>query len=96
MKPLFVPLHTEHFEDFKSGSKTIEWRIYGARWNERTCTPGRPVTLSKGYGKKDRLNGIVLSIVKHQIDDPDHVFNRVFGERAKGKTAASIAIRVLP
>jgi hypothetical protein len=96
MKALFIPLNTEPYEAFKAGSKTIEWRIYGARWNERTCTPGRPVILSKGYGKKHRLAGVVEGLSWYPITDPDHDFNRVFGEKAKGKTAAAIHIRVLP
>lgn len=32
-------------------------RLYGPRWNERTCYIGRPVTLSKGYGTKNRIYG---------------------------------------
>lgn len=48
-KPLFVPLKTEWFCAFKSGSKTTEYRLYGPRWNERTCVKGRAVTLSHGY-----------------------------------------------
>jgi hypothetical protein len=96
MKPFFIPLHTEHFEAFKNGSKTIEFRIYGARWNERTCTVGRVVTLSKGYGKKHRISGVVEGFDWYPINDPAHDFNRVFGEKAKGKTAAIIHIRVLP
>ena len=59
MKDLFIPLKTEHFLDFKRGIKTFELRPYGARWNEKTCYVGRGVTLSKGYGKHNRLYGVV-------------------------------------
>jgi len=58
-KPLFIPLKTEYFEAFKAGTKTFEYRRYGPRWNERTCPVGRPVVLSKGYGKQHRLTGVV-------------------------------------
>ncbi|WP_456511634.1 hypothetical protein [Azospirillum argentinense] len=58
-KALFVPLKTEHFEAFAAGRKPEEYRPYGARWNERTCWPGRRVTLSHGYGKRRRLHGTV-------------------------------------
>src|SRR5690554_5605178 len=58
-KPLFVPLKTEYFEQFKSGEKRDELRLYGKRWNEETCTPGRQVILSKGYGKHERLKGVI-------------------------------------
>lgn len=58
-KPLFVPLKAEYYRDFASGLKTVEYRLYGPRWNERTCRPGRAVTLSLGYGKRERLRGVV-------------------------------------
>jgi ASC-1-like (ASCH) protein len=94
MKPLFIPLRSEYFDAFASGKKTCEWRIYGPRWNEKTCTPGREVTLSKGYGKHQRLRGIILSTCKHIFDDPVHVFNRVYGEKAKGAIAFEIRVKV--
>jgi len=55
MKPIFIPLKTEYYEAFEDGSKTEELRLYGPRWNEKTCTVGRQVILSKGYGKYARL-----------------------------------------
>lgn len=61
MKPLFIPLKSVYFEMFREGIKTTEFRLYGPRWNEKTCPPGRPVTLSKGYGKHARLAGTVQS-----------------------------------
>ncbi len=63
-KPLFIALKTEYFEAFEDGSKTDEMRLYGPRWNERTCRVGRPVTLSKGYGKKYRLSGVIVGFEK--------------------------------
>lgn len=57
LKPLFIPLKREYFEAFKSGVKTEELRRYGPRWNTETCTIGRPVTLSLGYGKAHRITG---------------------------------------
>ncbi len=59
-KPLFIPLKTQYFEAFECGSKTSELRVYGARWNEKTCYIGREVVLSKGYGKKHRLHGMIV------------------------------------
>lgn len=58
-RPLFIPLKSEYYADFASGMKTREYRLYGPRWNERTCRPGRPVTLSRGYGTRDRLHGTI-------------------------------------
>jgi hypothetical protein len=59
VKPLFIPLKTKFFEQFVAGVKDTEYRRYGPRWNERTCFVGRPVTLSKGYGKYERRRGVV-------------------------------------
>lgn len=59
MKPLFVPLKTEYWQQFRDGTKRDELRLYGPRWNERTCAVGREVTLSKGYGKIGRMTGRV-------------------------------------
>lgn len=56
---LFVPLMSRYYEAFERGEKTEELRLYGPRWNEETCRIGRPITLSKGYGKKNRLHGII-------------------------------------
>ena len=64
MKNVFVPLYTKHFNDFKSGVKTEELRLYGKRWNEKTCLVGRKITLSKGYGKHERLYGTISKFKK--------------------------------
>ncbi len=69
MKPLFVPLKTEHYRLFEGGGKTHEFRKYGPRWNERTCVIGRPIVLSRGYGKADRLAGKIVWFAKVQPKD---------------------------
>lgn len=61
-KPLFIPLKSEYYEAFKDGSKDTEYRLHGKRWNENTCWRGRKITLSKGYGKKNRLYGVISSV----------------------------------
>lgn len=61
-KPLFIPLKTVYFERFKAGTKDTEYRQYFGPWNEKTCYAGRPVTLSKGYGKYERLHGVIESV----------------------------------
>ena len=60
-KPLFIPLCAEPYEAFESGTKRHELRPYGPRWTEKTCIVGRAVTLSKGYGKQNRLQGVIRS-----------------------------------
>jgi len=58
-KALFLPLKREFFEAFDNGSKFCEYRLEGQRWNARTCTPGRAIVLSLGYGKARRLRGTI-------------------------------------
>lgn len=58
-KPLFIPLKAEFYAAFRNGTKTEELRLYGPRWNERTCPVGSPVTLSNGYGKKNRMTATI-------------------------------------
>ncbi len=58
-KPLFIPLNAEWFDAFERGYKREEYRPSGGRWNDRTCRPGRRVTLSRGYGKQQRLHGVI-------------------------------------
>jgi hypothetical protein len=60
--PLFVPLRGEHFDAFDAGTKDTEYRADGPRWNPRTCRVGRRVTLSRGYGKARRLNGVIVGV----------------------------------
>lgn len=57
---MFLPLKSVYFEAFVSGTKTTERRMYGVRWNEKTCTPGRQITISRGYSG-DRITGTVAA-----------------------------------
>lgn len=66
-KPLFIPLKAKFFDQFKAGTKTTEYRLRGPRWNAETCWLGRPVILSKGYGKAERLTGKVVGFSYHTI-----------------------------
>ena len=68
LPPLFIPLYTRFFVAFKEGRKRTEFRTYGRGWNERTCVPGRRVTLSKGYGKYERLSGIITRFAHRGAD----------------------------
>ena len=67
-RPLFIPLKTKWFEQFKSGEKRSELRLYGPRWNETTCRIGRSVVISKGYGKAERLAGTIREFYKRRGD----------------------------
>ena len=61
MKPLFVPLRSEPYDQFAAGAKSAELRLYGPRWNEQTCWPGRTVILSRGYGRHHRMRTAVVA-----------------------------------
>lgn len=68
MKAMFIPLKTEYYEAFKDGSKREELRLYNGRWNELTCRIGRKVILSKGYGSKNRMEGVIKEFRKQRGD----------------------------
>lgn len=75
-KALFVPLCGAWFDAFAAGTKTEEWRRYGARWNERTCRIDRVVTLARGYGWP-RLSALIAAV---NIRDTDtQALHAVFG-----------------
>lgn len=61
MKPLFIPLKSEWFDAFASGKKKTEYRRLGGPWNAKTCSVGRTVVLSRGYGKQARLRGRIIA-----------------------------------
>lgn len=91
MKPLFIPLKTEYFEAFKAGTKDTEYRQHGPRWNEDTCYAGRKVVLSKGYGKTERLSGVITGIEIRFLRSDDFV--ACYGEPG---WAACIQIKLTP
>lgn len=83
-KPLFIPLNTKHYEAFEDGSKIYELRLHGKRWHRGTCWAGRDVTLSKGYGKKNRLHGKVgivwITDTDCLNDDIQKDISEIYGE----------------
>lgn len=58
-RPLFIPLTERWFREFEAGTKTVEYRAYGPRWNETTCRIGRAAVLSLGYSKGTRMTKVV-------------------------------------
>ena len=58
-KPLFIALKTKHFLEFKDGTKIVEYRAHGPRWNKKVCVIGRRAVISRGYGKYERLAGTI-------------------------------------
>lgn len=92
MNPLFIPLKSEFFEAFCDGSKDTEFRLYGPRWNERTCPLGRPVTISKGYGVKHRRTGLVIGFETSDEPTKTEAWRKCYG--ANNSKAACIRIRL--
>lgn len=98
MTPLFIPLKAVYFDAFASGDKTTEYRLYGQRWNEQTCPPGRPVVLSRGYGKHRRLSGCVRDFLRVSLAAlPEHVqesLRLIYREQAEQNDIAVVGIDV--
>jgi hypothetical protein len=88
-KPLFIPLKGEYYDAFVRGEKTTEYRPYGPRWNERVCRVGRPVVLSRGYGKRHRRHGTITEfrIVSVGLSRGSVDFLCVYGYDALGPIA---------
>jgi hypothetical protein len=81
MKALFIPLKTEFFEAFRDGTKDTEFRPYGPRWNERTCAIGRPVVLSKGYGKAHRLIARIVEFTTSEEPTKTEAWRECYGDK---------------
>ena len=94
MKPLFLPLKAQFFDAFVDGSKTTEYRLYGARWNEGTCKVGRPVLLSRGYGKRFRRWGQIESFYTSKDVTESPAFRACYPLARKEALAACIKIRL--
>lgn len=90
MTPLFIPLKREFYEAFERGDKTEEYRLYGPRWNEKTCVVGRPVVLSLGYGKQHRMTG-VISYFSVQRGSNMQGFQRIALRHVYGTTDLDVA-----
>ena len=94
MKPLFIPLKSEFFRAFQAGTKTVEFRQYGRRWNEATCQLGRPVVLSHGYGKRERLQGVVVGFSADTEPTKTDAWRKCYGHQVDS-VAACITIRLV-
>lgn len=92
MNPLFIPLKRAYFEAFKAGTKSEEFRPEGPRWNARVCAVGRPVVLSLGYGKANRLQGVIVSYRSSIEPTQTAAWKDCYGDRSG--LAACIGIRV--
>lgn len=85
-KPLFIPVNAKFFDAFKNGTKDTEYRRLGPRWNFTTCVIGRRVTISRGYGKKHRLTGVIVD------SEPNLNPEQLPGWREVYKSDADVAI----
>jgi hypothetical protein len=98
IKALFIPLKGEYYDQFEAGTKPAEYRLYGKRWNEKTCYAGRPVVLSYGYGKKRRMTGTISAVqVKHFNElssQRQEIILSVYGDKALSSKIISIDIRI--
>jgi hypothetical protein len=90
--PLFIPLKRKFFEAFASGSKREEYRLRGPRWTAETCRVGRRVTLSLGYGRAQRLHGVITGFSYHTIPSSIPGWTECYGKNTGD--AACIRIRL--
>jgi hypothetical protein len=90
-KPLFIPLKKEFFEEFRAGTKTIEYRKFGPRWNFNTCKVGRPVVLSCGYSG-ERLRGEIIDFRTSQQATRSESWKACYG--TEPAIAACIGIKL--
>lgn len=89
---MFIPLKKKYFEQFARGEKKHEFRLYGKRWNERVCRPGRDVTLSCGYSGA-RIKG-TISAFSVQRADSVPVIKDVYPEIKADEMIACISIAI--
>lgn len=92
MKPLFIPLKGEFYDAFCDGSKDTEYRLYGPRWNEKTCPTGRQVVISRGYGISHRRTGLVIGFEASDEPTKTEAWRKCYG--AKNGKAACIRIKL--
>ena len=76
-----------HFDAFKAGAKSREFRPLGPRWNLNTCTIGRAVILSRGYGKQSRITKRIVATEVTNAPAPEFV--KIYGE---GKLCLAIEL----
>lgn len=93
-KPLFIPLMSKPFAEFLAGTKKFELRLYGPRWNEKTCRIGRRVVLSRGYGTRSRLFGSVCSFDTALAGDISTDWATYFPDATKESKVACIGIKL--
>lgn len=73
-KPYFCPLKKEFYLKFENGEQDCEIRPNNHRgWNRKNIYPGRELTVSNGYGKKNRLTFKIVGVVATNGSWPDCV-----------------------
>lgn len=98
MKPAFLPLNTEYYLAFKSGLKTNEYRLFGGKYTEKNFYPGREIIISKGYGKLDRICGVItefkiVDLPELPIEDQLDII-ACYGQKAESNPIAVIGIKI--
>lgn len=91
-EPLFIPLKAEFFDAFAQGRKDTEYRRRGLRWNTDSCRIGRRVVLSRGYGKHQRLTGVIVGC--HYDTTPTKLpgWVEIYGRHAGDAVCIKIAL----
>lgn len=94
-KPLLIPTTPADIQALLEGTRNKIFLLNGDRWNATTCFVGRPVFLSKGYGKRG-VNGVISSFEALPVGalDPDSrkLVTDLFGELRPSVKIAVIEI----
>jgi hypothetical protein len=93
---LFIPMRAEYFDAFARGEKTYEYRKRGPRWNAETCTIGRRVVLSRGYGKAARISGTITGFHYDTIPSRIPGWLECYGPSAGDAACIRIEVDRLP
>jgi len=60
---LFLPVTFEVFSWYYKKIKNFELKRYGQKWTEKHIYRGRPVEISRGYNKRNRMCGKIGKVV---------------------------------
>lgn len=92
VKPLWLVLKHEYFDQFEQGVKTLEYRRRSDRFNAQTCPIGRNVVLSRGYGGR-RLTGRITGFHYDNLPSKLPGWTECYG-KTSGTSAACIRIEL--
>ena len=89
-------MNGKFFDAFEDGSKTMEYRRRGPRWNFETCKLGRRVVISRGGGKQRRRTGVIVGCYYCTVPETLPGWTEVYGIGAGDATVIKIKLDPIP